>query len=435
MHRYLKTCGLFTTAICAGFATIHAQSVTIQLQSQSHGWFNEQLASPGTVALAHNVGHATANWIDNGQGEFSFNCAVGALAGPSADFENTAIASVTCSLTKSVCLIPLDSQGNVETALLGTTAVVIFSGSGAFVGSSLTYTPNAASGYHCSGEAFLQSGIGYYINGQFAGGYNDQREYGEPSCHSNYVAAGANPSAGIAIVLGSSFNITMSAILKVAAMAGPVQYNPAPIQNAATASAQVSCSLGFPSLATTGGVSIPNYVWMDRSSGGGIPLNPNVNFDLPIGTPYCFGDGASTSVPCPCGNSSAAGAGRGCANLSGVGSRLSASGSTSVAADNTRFSADDLTGNIALLFVGTDVVGMPMGDGLRCVGGTFRRLGIQSPNAQLVASWGLGLANAGGWQPGDTRRFQVWYRDGAASPCPSANNVNFSNGLEITFTP
>ncbi len=153
-----------------------------------------------------------------------------------------------------------------------------------------------------------------------------------------------------------------------------------------------------------------------------------------IGTPYCFGDGSGT--PCPCGNFGAPG--EGCANSTGVGARLGASGSPSVTLDETRFVATGLVpGQPALLFQGANALnggaGLAFGDGLRCAGGEVVRLGVRTPDAQGRAVFGPGLAAAGGWIPGVTRRFQAWYRDPVGSPC--GTGFDLSHGLELTPTP
>lgn len=152
------------------------------------------------------------------------------------------------------------------------------------------------------------------------------------------------------------------------------------------------------------------------------------------GTPYCLGDGSATA--CPCGNTGAAG--EGCANSSGSGASLNGTGSSSVAADDLGFDAAQLLpGQPALLFAGLNQVngggGTIFGDGLRCAGGSVVRLGVQVPDASGNASWGGGLAAAGGWAAGDSRNFQVWYRDPAGSPCGSA--FNLTHGLGLTFAP
>lgn len=152
------------------------------------------------------------------------------------------------------------------------------------------------------------------------------------------------------------------------------------------------------------------------------------------GVPYCAGNGSAGT--CPCGNS--AGAGEGCANSSGVGASLRAFGSLGVSADDLGFAATGLLpGQPALLFVGNNALngamGTPFGDGLRCVGGAVRRLGLRIPDATGAALWEGGLASVGLWSVGDVRRFQVWYGDPSGGPC--ASQVNLSNAIEIAFVP
>ncbi|MFT7484270.1 MAG: hypothetical protein ACI9F9_000110 [Candidatus Paceibacteria bacterium] len=151
------------------------------------------------------------------------------------------------------------------------------------------------------------------------------------------------------------------------------------------------------------------------------------------GTPLCFGDGSGAA--CPCGNAGAGG--EGCANSSGSGAVLTAGGGASVGSDGLHFSASQLPANKpSLLFAGDALLGngagQPFGDGLRCAGGSLRRLGVVFADGQGAASWGPGLAAAGNWSAGDTRIFQVWYRDDAGAACGNAFNV--SSGVEVQFT-
>ena len=143
------------------------------------------------------------------------------------------------------------------------------------------------------------------------------------------------------------------------------------------------------------------------------------------GTSYCAGDGSGTA--CPIANG---GAGEGCANSTGSGAVLSASGSDSASADDLVLSATNLPdGEIGLYFQGNNAVnggaGVPFGDGLRCAGFEARRLELQTSAGGASATAGSivtrGLVNAG-----DTKYYQLWYRDGSG--------VNTSNGLEITWT-
>ena len=151
-------------------------------------------------------------------------------------------------------------------------------------------------------------------------------------------------------------------------------------------------------------------------------------------TSYCSGDGSGTI--CPCGNVGSAG--EGCVNSSGSGGVLSNLGTTSASQDNLEFLVDQLLpGQAGLLFAGTTASnggnGQVFGDGLRCAGGNIKRLGVRVPNASGSASWGPGILTAQGWGAGETRFFQVWYRDTTGSPC--GGNFNLTNGLEVQILP
>ncbi|MFT5152817.1 MAG: hypothetical protein ACI841_002816, partial [Planctomycetota bacterium] len=62
--------------------------------------------------------------------------------------------------------------------------------------------------------------------------------------------------------------------------------------------------------------------------------------------------------------------------------------------------------------------------------GSVVRLGVRVPNVFGDASWGPGLGAVGGWLPGDTRNFQIWYRD-PSGPCSTA--FNLSNAYSVQF--
>lgn len=146
--------------------------------------------------------------------------------------------------------------------------------------------------------------------------------------------------------------------------------------------------------------------------------------------PYCFGDG--TGSPCPCGNPG--GPGQGCGNSTGFGATLQALGSSETGADDLVLAlAGVAPDQPALLFMALHVVeggaGLAFGDGLRCAWGAVIRLGVRMSGAQGAATWSR-LGQAGGWQPGDVRRFQVWYRDPDFFGCAG---FNLSNGLQVTY--
>jgi hypothetical protein len=157
----------------------------------------------------------------------------------------------------------------------------------------------------------------------------------------------------------------------------------------------------------------------------------------PLASVFCEGDSL-----CPCNNAGAAGTG--CRNSVGVvlghptGAMLLAEGSASVVADDLRFIGLRLPiGAAGVLFAGTaQQAGVPLRDGLLCVGGNIGRLAVRvaqdsGDGISGVAEWSS-LAAVGGWGAGDTRHFQLWYRDGAG-PCGA--QANATNGLTVMFTP
>ena len=163
-----------------------------------------------------------------------------------------------------------------------------------------------------------------------------------------------------------------------------------------------------------------------------------------VGTRFCAGDG--TGTPCPCGNESDPALGNGCENKHGQGATLDGTGSASVAADDlslsVTFTMSTQTfppkGEAILLFAGDARIngglGLPLGDGLRCVGGNVRRLGVRFGTPYRgIGIWGPGLAAQLGVGAGDTRYFHAWYRDPIGSPCGSSFNT--TNALELVFEP
>lgn len=154
----------------------------------------------------------------------------------------------------------------------------------------------------------------------------------------------------------------------------------------------------------------------------------SVTVEDPPGASFCDCSGTSA-----CNNSD--GPGAGCANSTGSGAILSASGSTSATTDDISFDGILMPSNKpALLFVGTGQVnggaGAVFGDGVRCAGGQITRLAVKITDAGGSANWGPGQ-NAGHWSAGDTRYFQIWFRDPSNGPCGSGFNV--SNGYAVTF--
>jgi hypothetical protein len=149
-----------------------------------------------------------------------------------------------------------------------------------------------------------------------------------------------------------------------------------------------------------------------------------------VGSGTCFGDGSNG--PCPCANFG--GAGEGCANSTGAGAEIAAMGSTSVSANDLVLVATQMKPNtLSIAFQGNAVLAVPQpyGDGLRCAGGTLKRLGIGHNSPAGSASFGPGLAAAGGWTSGAIFGFQVVHRD-PTGPCGRGFNVTPT--VAVAFT-
>jgi hypothetical protein len=150
-------------------------------------------------------------------------------------------------------------------------------------------------------------------------------------------------------------------------------------------------------------------------------------------TSFCTGEGTGTL--CPCGNNG--NTGEGCANGSGSGGLLASSGSTSLSAADLILEGSQLiSSQPGLYFQGNNAIngglGVVFGDGLRCAGGGVIRLQVRFADSSGGSQTSIDLGAAGGVSAGDLKRYQIWYRDPAGSPCGAL--FNLTNGLEIAFS-
>ncbi len=171
--------------------------------------------------------------------------------------------------------------------------------------------------------------------------------------------------------------------------------------------------------------------WMLRAVG------PNCNTGSGVGTAFCNGDGSGTL--CPCGNQNDGSNGvSGCANSAGAGGgKLVASGSPSISAADLVLAGSTLqTGQAGLYLQGNNATGggngVVFGDGLRCAGGGVVRLQVRNSGMTGSSFTTVNIGAIGGVSAGQTKRYQLWFRD-TAGPCGSG--FNFTNGLEITWAP
>jgi hypothetical protein len=158
--------------------------------------------------------------------------------------------------------------------------------------------------------------------------------------------------------------------------------------------------------------------------------------------PFCYGDG-SGPVPCPCANSGAAG--QGCANSQNpAGALLTASG-TSVPDTLTLTSSGEIATALSILLQGNQDLANPLlfGDGLRCVGGTLKRLYSASASGGVVAfppPGGLSISAQSAALgdpilPGSARSYQTYYRDPNLGFCPfpPGNTWNVGNAQRVLW--
>jgi hypothetical protein len=159
-----------------------------------------------------------------------------------------------------------------------------------------------------------------------------------------------------------------------------------------------------------------------------------------VGTSLCFGDGSGAA--CPCGNSGQTRTG--CQNSAGTGgSWLFASGSPNPDTI-VLHAAGELPSALSIFLQGNAVISpVVYGDGLRCAGGTLKRLYTRSASSGVVfaphpgdpsitarsASLGVPIA------PGARRYYQVFYRDPNLGfcPAPQGNTFNISNAVKINW--
>ncbi|MCH2107021.1 MAG: hypothetical protein MK291_10300, partial [Planctomycetes bacterium] len=77
--------------------------------------------------------------------------------------------------------------------------------------------------------------------------------------------------------------------------------------------------------------------------------------------------------------------------------------------------------------------GVQFGDGLRCAGGGVIRLQVRFAGVGGWSATTIPLASAGGVSAGDTKRYQLWYRDPQTTFC--GTGFNLSNGYEVVWLP
>ena len=202
-----------------------------------------------------------------------------------------------------------------------------------------------------------------------------------------------------------------------------------------------------------GGVTLASIRWQLTSFSATIPYRYISS---------CNGDGGDQMgcTDCPCSNNALPGTVGGCLNSAGASAQLEPSGFPSVASDTMRFEmSGGVSSSFGVLTSGNAIAptnaqnpcfGLDSGsaafslDGLRCAVQGVQRHGARSIDASgnigdTTNGWGLpdgppnGLIAQGGFVAGQTRHYQVIYREEETLSCMTGQNT--SQAVTVTFEP
>ena len=160
---------------------------------------------------------------------------------------------------------------------------------------------------------------------------------------------------------------------------------------------------------------------------------------------YCD-PGYNGALACPCANAPSL-TGRGCDNSSATGgASLRASGSASLAGDTLSFSTsgEKPTATSILLTGNSRTNGFAFGQGVRCVGGSLRRLYAAPAVAGSITVPGAGDPSVSARHlvlndpllAGDHRYYMVYYRDPIVlGTCGAAATFNGTDAVDVVWTP
>ena len=164
------------------------------------------------------------------------------------------------------------------------------------------------------------------------------------------------------------------------------------------------------------------------------------------GTDICI-PGASGVMNCPCANPPSGG-NRGCDNSSATGgAELSSAGAASLGGDTVVFStSDEKPTATSIVLQGNALIssGVTFGQGVRCAGGTLKRLYVKTASGGAITAPAGGdpTVSARSASLGDTissgtqRWYSVYYRDPTVlGGCSALSTFNITQTQEITWAP
>ena len=159
--------------------------------------------------------------------------------------------------------------------------------------------------------------------------------------------------------------------------------------------------------------------------------------------------GAGGVIACPCSNPPA-GPGRGCDNSAATGgASLAASGVATLATDTLVFTtSDERPTATSILLQGTTAIagGAIYGQGVRCLGGTLKRLFTKAASGGSITApdFGAGDPTVSAQsalkgdviQPGQSRWYLVYYRDPMVlGGCPATSTFNATQTGRVAWSP
>jgi hypothetical protein len=191
------------------------------------------------------------------------------------------------------------------------------------------------------------------------------------------------------------------------------------------------------------------YVGGDFTAVGPEPANHIAIWGLPGEIPpsaFCE-PGSNGVMACPCSNPPV-GPGRGCNNSSGTGgAQLTATGRARLGNDTLVFTTSGQRASASsIVLQGSSVAatGVPMGQGVRCTGGSLKRLYLKTASSGSITAPGAGdlsvsarsAALGSPIAPGTHRYYGVYYRDPIIlGGCPATSGFNITQQLDVLWMP
>ena len=242
------------------------------------------------------------------------------------------------------------------------------------------------------------------------------------------------PGGPLALKAGDSVSFDVAAIAPELGQTTSLMINSGGLANfssvvtGGTPGTSVIASCTFDPVGGQEGIHVVTFTATDDGTPVGM-TSVQVTLEVTPGGIVCAGVGC----PCPGPNDDPA---AGCANSTGQGASLSATGSASAASDDLVLQITNLPPNrIGTILVGDMPLCAPLGAGLMASTGTVLRLGgHQRTGAGGTMQLGPGIVGSvgGSIMAGTTWTFQAWYRDPSGSPC---DYHNLSNGYCVSYTP